>query len=78
MSLHISISANAMPIETVTCTRREDLRDRDETYTYDVVYMDVRKRRTCRAVIRHKYSEGSLVLVRKAVSEIAEIAAGML
>ena len=52
----------------------------DVTYTYDVSYHRMQEHRTqglvdARVTIRHKFSDGSLVLIRKAISEVVALLA---
>ena len=78
MPMKVTIEVNGAHIEVLKITRFEALIDDDPNaeYTYKVQYKRLKRHRThnIRApkfvYIKHKFSDGSLMLLRNAIDEI--------
>lgn len=75
--LSVDIKVNGEKIERLEFVRQEPLAGTDETwYTYDVRYMRTKGHRTSpgfhdkRVQVYHKFSDGSLVLIARAIAEL--------
>jgi hypothetical protein len=67
----IAVNINERPIEIITVTRRENLHDPDALYVYDVHRKgEPQDPISDRTVVVHKYSDGALVLMQKAVEAL--------
>lgn len=64
----IEIGINGRPIETVIIVRRQTLTDPDEVYKYSAVLMSGGEP----VILKHRYSDGALVLAKKAIEALLE------
>lgn len=74
MSVYVDISINALPIGHVQIRRASDLRatpDDDSVNLYEVTHTTDRTRR--RLVVNHRYGDGAMVLVTKAMMALAPV-----
>ena len=76
MSMVVQVSINNIEIERFVLQRREPFLSDELVYTYDVTYRRQQEHRSASlqaaaVVVRHKFSDGSLVLLQKMLSELA-------
>ena len=78
MGMRVDISVNGNLIERIDIQRNEPLKeeDKDAIYTYDCRYMRLGSHWTAkgpdnaRVEVSHKFSKGSLVLVKKVIEKL--------
>ncbi len=74
MGMHVVVSANGKTIEDILITRRETFEGEKTRYTHDYHYVwrdDLYgKARTVAGAVRHRFSDGSLALVRRILDDL--------
>ncbi len=68
MGMGITITINHMPIHNLSIVRRENFKGNDKVHEYRVRVMDQDKM----FLIKHRYSDGALVLARIAIEAVMD------